>query len=336
MTQPIDATALDVLCPMHLILGPEGEILHMGPTLQKMKAQCSLARPSFFDLFEVKRPRDFATLRDLQGAAHNKLHLKLRAAPFTTLKGVIVPTGPGQDTMIVNLSFGISIVDGVRDFALSNADFAATDLAIEMLYLIEAKTAAMDASYRLNARLQGAKNAAEEQAFTDTLTGLKNRRALNATLTQLLEAGTDFAVMQIDLDYFKAVNDTLGHAAGDHVLQQVARIMLAETRAADSVSRVGGDEFTVVLPNVRDEPTLQRIGRRIIQRLEKPISFQGQECRISASIGTVWVQPGQKVSKEDILSDADVALYASKNAGRATQTFYTPELRSSDQDPLAS
>jgi len=76
----------------------------------------------------------------------------------------------------------------------------------------------MEASRTLNQRLQGAKIAAEEQAFTDTLTGLKNRRALNLVLARLSEAKVPFTVMQLDLDYFKAVNDTYGHAAGDHVL----------------------------------------------------------------------------------------------------------------------
>ena len=229
--------------------------------------------------------------------------------------------------MIVNLSFGISIMDAVRDYSLTNADFAATDLAIEMLYLVEAKSAAMEASRRLNLSLQGAKIAAEEQAYTDTLTGLKNRRALDTVLARLIAGGYSFAVMHIDLDYFKAVNDTLGHAAGDHVLQEVARVMVDETRDSDTVARVGGDEFTVILPNIKGHATLRRVGDRIIERLEVPIPFEGETCRISASIGTVWIEAGTRADAQEILSDADIALYASKHAGRAQQTFYAPALR---------
>lgn len=322
-----DFSALDVLCPMHLILGSTGHILHAGPTLRKMRTGLGLTGQRFLEVFEVKRPRALTSMADLVSHEPQKLRLKLRAPPHTALKGVLVPAVDGGGTMIVNLSFGISILDGVRDFALTNADFAATDLAIEMLYLVEAKTAAMEASYNLNSKLQGAKIAAEEQAFTDTLTGLKNRRALDTVLTRLLGASNSFAVMQIDLDYFKTVNDTLGHAAGDHVLQHVARIMVDETRSHDLVARVGGDEFTVVLPDVRDESILRRVGRRIIERLEVPIPFEGTDCKISASIGTVWIQPGDRPTMEDLLSNADVALYASKHAGRATQTLYTPDLR---------
>ncbi|MDF3414231.1 diguanylate cyclase [Sulfitobacter sp. M57] len=322
-----DFSALDVLCPMHLILGPSGHILHAGPTLRKMRKGQGLTGKRFLEVFEVRRPRALHSMTDLVSKEPQKLRLKLRDAPHTALKGVLVPAVDSGGTMIVNLSFGISILDGVRDFALTNADFAATDLAIEMLYLIEAKTAAMEASYNLNSKLQGAKIAAEEQAYTDTLTGLKNRRALDTVLTRLLATSNSFAVMHIDLDYFKTVNDTLGHAAGDHVLQYVARIMVDETRSHDLVARVGGDEFTLVLPDVRDEGVLRRVGRRIIQRLEVPIPFEGTECKISASIGTVWIQPGDNPTMEDLLSDADVALYASKHAGRATQTLYTPDLR---------
>lgn len=327
MNSAAQTAALDVLCPMHLILNRTGHIVHSGPTLLKLREGQGLVGQRFLEVFEVKRPRALCSMAGLEGAGPQKLRLLLRDAPNTALKGILVSSGDGSGDMIVNLSFGISILDGVRDFALTNADFAATDLAIEMLYLVEAKTAAMEASYRLNSRLQGARIAAEEQAFTDTLTGLKNRRALDTVLTRLLDRHASFAVMQIDLDFFKTVNDTLGHAAGDFVLQSVAEIMVDETRGGDLVARVGGDEFTIVLPDVRSEDILRRVGRRIIERLEVPMPFQGADCNISASIGTVWIQSGETPTMDDLLSDADVALYASKHAGRATQTLYTPALR---------
>jgi diguanylate cyclase (GGDEF)-like protein len=215
----------------------------------------------------------------------------------------------------------------VRDFSLTNADFAATDIAIEMLYLIEAKTAAMEASYSLNQRLQGAMMAAEEQALTDALTGLKNRRAMDHVLAQQIKNGARFALMQVDLDFFKTVNDTMGHAAGDYVLHRAAEIMAEETRGQDTVARVGGDEFTLILPSIPNEEVLARVAQRMIEKIEEPIPYEGQECKISASIGMIWVHPGDTRSADRLLSDADVALYASKRAGRAQHTFYKPELR---------
>lgn len=327
MSSILCTDVLDVLCPMHLTLSATGHITHAGPTIQKLRSETPMVGQRFLEVFDVKRPRSIKGMDDLRRATDLKLHLELRDTPRTELKGIIVPTRSEDGSMIVNLSFGISILDGVRDYSLTNADFAATDLAIEMLYLVEAKTAAMEASRRLNLRLQGAKIAAEEQAYTDTLTGLKNRRAMDTVLSRLVAGQSSFAVMHIDLDYFKAVNDTLGHAAGDYVLQMVARIMVEETRETDVVARVGGDEFTVILPDVRSDDVLRSVGRRIIDRLEEPMLFEGQECRISASIGTVWIQSGDHPSMEALLSDADVALYASKHAGRARQTFYSPELR---------
>ena len=327
MNALIDPQVLDVLCPMHFTLDPQGLITHAGPTAQKLREDTPLTGLPFFDVFSINRPRGIVTLEQLWTAHHRKLHLDMLGTPPARLKGVLVPDGRGG--AIVNLSFGISILDGVRDYALTNADFAATDLAIEMLYLVEAKTAAMEASRKLNLRLQGAKVAAEEQAFTDTLTGLRNRRALDQRLEQLLAVNTTFAVMHIDLDYFKAVNDTLGHAAGDHVLQVVSSAMLEETRTSDTVARVGGDEFTVILPEVSDIDILDRVGRRIIDRIEVPIPFNGAVCKISASIGTVWIQSSKSATRETVMEDADIALYASKNKGRARQTFYTPELRES-------
>jgi diguanylate cyclase (GGDEF)-like protein len=313
---------LDVLCPMHVLLEKDGTISHAGPTAQKICHTGTLVGTRFFETFAVKRPKGVRTVDALRRRAGSKLHISLRDDPTSDLKAVLVPLNQETGSMVVNLSFGISILDGVRNYALSNADFAATDLAIEMLYLIEAKSAAMDASRQLNLRLQGAKIAAEEQAFTDTLTGLKNRRALDHVLSRLINKRESFAVMQIDLDYFKTVNDTLGHAAGDHVLQAVAEIMVEETRNADTVARVGGDEFTLILPDVATEKMLVSIGDRVIKRLENPIFYQGQACKISASIGTVWMREDHNMEAKDILSDADVALYQSKNAGRSRQTLF--------------
>lgn len=255
-----------------------------------------------------------------------KLNLGLREPPHRQLKGVVM-FGPTDGQMTVNLSFGISIVDAVREFNLTAADFAPTDLTVEMLYLVEAKSAAMEASHQLNQRLQTARVAAERQALTDTLTGLWNRRAMDQELLRALALGEVFALMQVDLDYFKNVNDTLGHAAGDFVLQEVARIMLDETRKTDVVGRMGGDEFVILVKDVADRSTLERLGNRIIKRLQEPMSYEGEACRISASIGTTISTNEPHATADQVLIDADAALYAAKNAGRGRHVFFVPELR---------
>jgi diguanylate cyclase (GGDEF)-like protein len=337
------AAILERLCPMFVLLDRTGHILKAGPTLQKLRPDHPMRGRRFLELFELTRPRAIVDMEGLLNASGAKLHLQFRDAPQTTLKGIIVPVpepvpdGAGGETgcAIVNLSFGISVLDAVRDYALTSADFSATDLAIELLYLVEAKSAAMEASRSLNLRLQGAMIAAEEQAFTDTLTGLKNRRAMDHILSRLLRDGVPFALMHLDLDYFKSVNDTLGHAAGDHVLQQVSRIMVEETRDEDTVARVGGDEFVLIFHAVPDRVRLRRIAARLIRRLEKPIPFQGRDCRISASIGTVLstqsAVPGPATAAA-LLAAADTALYAAKHAGRGCHRFFTAGMGDSGSD----
>ena len=320
---------LDVFCPMHLVLSKSGHIIHCGPTLAKLRDK-SLIGLRFLEVFSLKSPRGISSVQELMNNRGAKLKLQFHDNPKTELKGVPMQ-GLRDGELFINLSFGISIVDGVRDYALTSADFAATDLTVEMLYLVEAKSAAMEASRKLNLRLQGAKIAAEEQAFTDTLTGLKNRRAMDHILNRHSQWDTSFSVMQVDLDWFKAVNDTLGHAAGDHVLQTVARIMVEETRENDTVVRTGGDEFSIILPETHDTKILTRISERIINRLSTPIPFQGETCRISASVGIALFDPELNDTIEAVLENADVALYASKHSGRAQTTFYDPSLRKTEE-----
>ncbi len=327
------ADTLELLCPMYVLLDPTGHIVRVGPTLRKLRPDAPMTGARFLELFELSRPRAVFDMAGLLANTGAKLHLQFRDAPRTGLKGVIAPVPQGRGA-IINLSFGISVLDAVRDYALTSADFSATDLTIELLYLVEAKSAAMEASRKLNLRLQGAMIAAEEQAFTDTLTGLKNRRAMDHVLERMLAGAAPFALMHLDLDFFKAVNDTLGHAAGDHVLQQAARIMVEETRDGDMVARVGGDEFVLVFDGLQDRQRLDRIARRVIDRLEEPVPFQGQQCRISASVGTVLSGQSPGRAADELLHKADVALYASKRAGRACHTFFSEDLDDLTEAPL--
>ncbi len=325
---------MDVLCPMHAVLDATGHVVHAGPTLAKIFGNKPLIGTRFAELFEIKRPKTDGSMRMLLAMAGAKLHLRMRGAQRTHLKGVAVPLAPGaapEGGALIDLSFGISVVDAVRDYALTSSDFAATDLAVEMLYLVEAKTAAMDASYKLNMRLQGAMIAAEEKAYTDTLTGLRNRRALDYVLTRLSEAEQDFALIHLDLDYFKAVNDSMGHAAGDHVLREVARIMIEETRSDDTVARVGGDEFVLVLKRVTDACRVHDIAERLIGRLSRPIPFADRFCTITASAGSVLSCNYAHPDTARLMLEADTALYAAKDQGRGRHVSYSQALRNDDE-----
>lgn len=316
------STMLDTLCPMFTVLDKDGRIQKVGPTLQKLRPNQPMVDHCFLEIFQLVRPRNITNLPALMAIAGTKLHLKFHDEPQTALKGLVAPLPDGTGA-VINLSFGISILDAVRDYSLTSADFSGTDLAIELLYLVEAKSAAMEASRSLNLRLQGAMLAAEEQAYTDTLTGLKNRRAMDHILEHLISTKSTFALMHLDLDFFKSVNDKLGHAAGDHVLCEAARIMLDETRSGDAVARVGGDEFVLIIRNLSNKERLERIANRLIGRLQAPMSFEGDACVISASIGTALTSQFLSPKPAEILHAADLALYEAKRSGRSCHRFYS-------------
>lgn len=308
--------ALGLLMPMHLVLEGDGRIRHAGPTLAKLLPGGAPAGRGFFELFEVRRPGRIDAMAELAARAGERLTLALRGGGAQGFRGVALPI-EGAGGLILNLSFGIGVIEAVRAHGLTDADFAATDLALELLYLVEAKTAVTAELRQLNLRLQGAKIAAEAQAVSDPLTGLRNRRGLDAALRAAIVGGLPFALLHLDLDHFKAVNDTHGHAAGDHMLRRVARILAEETRTADTVSRTGGDEFVLLLPGSTDTVALARIAGRLIRRVAEPVDYGAATLHVAASIGIALSLPGPGRVAEGLLSDADRALYASKNAGRA-------------------
>lgn len=327
---PVPMEAFDRLMPLHVLLDGAGRIVSYGPTFAKLLPAAGLIGITLFEAFEMRRPSGVRNMADLAARGGERLRLVLRRGHRpVTFRGIAMPLAQGAG-MILNLSFGIGVVDAVRSYALTDADFAATDLAVEMMYLVEAKTSAMNTLKGFALRLQGDKQTAEAQAMTDTLTGLRNRRALAQVLERLTRSALAFGLMHIDLDFFKAVNDTYGHAAGDHVLRKVAEVLSSETRAEDLVARVGGDEFVAVFPDLTDAPRLENIARRIIDALSQPIPFDGVACRISASIGitTSAAYPAPEIAR--MQHDADEALYASKRAGRGRAQFH---LANSDAAP---
>lgn len=317
--------ALNRMMPMHVLIAPDGTILNAGPTLAKVHAGQVLAGRAFSDVFEQRRSGSGCTVSQVCSVPSGKVHLRLRDTARTPVIGAAYCLGPDTG-VLVNLSFGIAVVDAVARFGLAGSDFAATDLTVEMLYLVEAKSAAMAESRHLNERLDGARAQAQADALADTLTGLANRRALDQVLARLIARRAPFTLMRIDLDHFKAVNDTFGHAAGDDMLIAVARALSAETRDGDIAARVGGDEFVLVFADVSGDRDLEAIATRLIRRIEAPVEHQGQRLTVSASIGLIGSGHYETPEAARMLRDADVALYVSKTEGRGRATTYRASL----------
>ena len=190
-------------------------------------------------------------------------------------------------------------------------------------------TISIDELIKKTTALSEAKQQLEHLAFHDPLTGLPNRRGLSEHLQQLSsipEAETyNVAVLHVDLDKFKLVNDTLGHDAGDAVLSKAASILRGEVRDKDIVARVGGDEFVVVCHHVRDEDGIAACAQRIVDRMADPIEYGEEYCQIGASIG-IAITSAHNIS-EHVLMDADIALYEAKKKGRGRYEFFFPSFR---------
>jgi diguanylate cyclase (GGDEF)-like protein len=184
-------------------------------------------------------------------------------------------------------------------------------------------------------QLKAAHDEIRNLAFFDSLTGLPNRRLLLDRLQQTLAAGVRSnrkrALLFVDLDDFKTLNDTLGHHIGDLLLQEAARRILANIRETDTVARLGGDEFVVLLQDLSELPEdaaaqAKIVAEKILATIHQPYCLDGRECRSSSSVGiTVFGTPQD--STNEVLQQADIAMYQAKAAGRNTLHFFAPALQ---------
>jgi diguanylate cyclase (GGDEF)-like protein/PAS domain S-box-containing protein len=168
------------------------------------------------------------------------------------------------------------------------------------------------------------------QANFDQLTGLPNRRMFRDRLSQDLKkahrSGLGLALLFLDLDYFKEVNDALGHDTGDALLIETARRITACVRETDTVARLGGDEFTIILTELADRPSVERIASAILKSLSHAFEIGGQVAYVSASIG-ITLYPDDAQSSADMLKNADQAMYVAKNAGRNRFSYFTSAMQ---------
>ncbi len=173
-----------------------------------------------------------------------------------------------------------------------------------------------------------------QQAFFDTLTGLPNRRMLRERLEQEIRhsrrSGQQLAILFIDLDHFKEVNDTLGHNSGDQLLVEAGRRIKHCVRATDTVARMGGDEFTVILTDIHSTDNLEPLLQKILRSMDALFQIGNEQVFVSASIG-ITLYPLDATEIEELYKNADQALYVAKGEGRNRFSFFTPALQEAAQ-----
>jgi len=158
------------------------------------------------------------------------------------------------------------------------------------------------------------------RAYHDALTGLANRDLFSARLQETLDRKEPVAVLFMDLDGFKGVNDTLGHDVGDRLLQKIARRLKLEVSEGDTVARMGGDEFTIVVPSPSSRESVAGLAERILWRVAKKALLEGKEISVTASIG-ISLFPEDGTTVQDLMKHADVAMYTAKDRGKNRFAF---------------
>jgi len=202
------------------------------------------------------------------------------------------------------------------------------DVSVQVVKLINGEPVFQTLFRDISSQKQAAAQI-EHLAYHDQLTGLANRRLLqdrmNQAISSVLRRQGKIAVLFLDIDHFKDVNDSFGHQAGDRLLQIISTRLLTVLRNEDTLARVGGDEFVIMLNDVVDENDVATVAEKIQHELVKPIQLEQEELHVTPSIG-ISLCPQDGRDTDELLKHADAALYHAKRAGRATYRFYTQQL----------
>ena len=175
-------------------------------------------------------------------------------------------------------------------------------------------------------------------ATHDALTGLPNRLMFNQLLNQAIRSAQrhkrQLAVFFIDLDRFKAINDSLGHEAGDRLLKEMAKRFKKSLRAVDVVGRLGGDEFVIFIEEVEEFRQVEIVAHKLLSSAIKPMVLQSEECRVTASIG-ISIYPKDGLDEQSLMKNADIAMYFAKEEGKNNYQFFSKDIQSQSNERLS-
>ncbi len=264
--------------------------------------------------------RDTVHVDDIKSAANSLFRTLDEGLKYRSQYRVILPDGSIRHIRNV----GSTHEDSDGKAKITGISWDVTDDVL-MTEQLRAAKAMADVK---NEELAHAKDSIEHNALHDPLTGLGNRRMLDNELETLSGSNglVNVAILHIDLDRFKQINDTLGHAAGDAMLVHASEILRSNVRKNDIVARIGGDEFVIVVSNPPSNFFLSQLCERIIGQMRQPVDYNGFPCRFGVSIG-IAVARETAVDERKLLVNADIALYRAKENGRNRHEFFTEVLQ---------
>ena len=261
---------------------------------------------------------DVATAPDRAQAQVRLQEIRDEEEALTRLVGISLVAGVGT-VLLVSLLVSRSIRRPLKELRLGAEQFGAGNLDYRIpIARHDELGEALEMFNSMASALEGGRESLEHQAFHDTLTGLPNRSLFHDRLEQALARqerdNKPLAVLLVDLDDFKTVNDSLGHAAGDELLKFVAASLRAGLRPGDTAARLGGDEFAVLVGEMRGRSDALRVADRIIQALTQKLIIEDKEVFVHGSVG-IAITHGKETAN-DVLRNADVAMYAAKSDGK--------------------
>jgi len=317
--------------PFHLVIDRDLRIRHAGPSLHRLCPD--MPRDARLDsLFTITTPRSAYTFDAIAARSRSMFLLRSVADPAVTLRGQMLHDDEDQMLFFVGSPW-VTDTTALAGLGLTLDDFAVSDAVVDYVLLLQNQSASLATAKELSTRLQESAEELSHQAFHDSLTGLPNRKLFADRVQAALapDHGSScehFAVLMLDLDGFKAVNDSYGHSTGDELLRVIGERLRHLIRPGDMVARLGGDEFAILVePNKRagtGRGVAAEVAERAMASLREPVSLPSPAdvtIQIAVSIGIA-------ACGDDVLRNADLAMYVAKSAGKDRHQLFEPAMHS--------